>query len=122
MAVFKNSEIQKELGPSDTACQGFPYCRGCSPHYLHPCEISFPLKCQPSPWKPPSHLEFCAPFFFKMNLSSKLFLRGDELISVLWEYFSSNTVENCTGIKLCQIDKYYETPLECLRLLSYKMS
>ena len=44
----------------------------------------------------------CPIFFYKITLStfsSKLFLTGAEIIPILWEYFSSNTVENCNSIQ-----------------------
>ena len=69
------------------------------------------LKCRPSSWEA-LYLEFCAPFYFKIIFSSKLFLRREELISILSGYFSSSTVENCTSTQSCWKDKYYETSLE----------
>ena len=53
-------------------------------------------------------------FFFKTTFSRKLFLRGKELILVLWKYFSSNIIKSCSNIQICCIDNYYETSLKRL--------
>ena len=53
-------------------------------------------------------------FFFKTTFSRKLFLRGKELILVLWKYFSSNIIKSCINIQICYIDNYYETSLKRL--------
>ena len=45
---------------------------------------------------------FCL-IFFKANFSSKRFPRGEELTSILWEYFSRNIVENFIIMQTCNI-------------------
>ena len=92
---------------------------GCFHYYFKICEIP-PLKCRPSR-SGAFVLRILCPiffffffFFFKTTFSRKLFLRGKELILVLWKYFPSNIIKSCTNIQICYIDNYYETSLKRL--------
>ena len=77
---------------------------GAHSHYLQIYKID-QIKCRP-------YLEFCAPFSSEMTFSSKRFLKGEFITSILWEYFSSYTVENRTSLQSYLMDKYCVTSLE----------